>query len=295
MISVIIPSRNERFLGQTVADVLAHARGEIEVITILDGYWPDDPLPDDKRLVTLHNGTPLSMRAAINAAAQIARGDFLMKLDAHCSVSEGFDVVLAADCDKDWVVIPRRDRLDPIAWTRQETKKLPIDHHFLNWPGHKPDDPFCGLHGAIWPERTRDRASILIDDEMTTQGSCWCMHREYFLRRFSPLDHVNYGNITHEAQEITLKCWLSGGQVKVNKQAQYLHLHKGRAFGRGYALATGDHARSTAYCTDYWMHDRWPDAIHPLRWLVEKFSPVPTWPADLDAAFEAYAAVAKSA
>jgi hypothetical protein len=39
-VSVIIPSRNERFLAPTVADVLSKAAGEIEVITTLDGYWP---------------------------------------------------------------------------------------------------------------------------------------------------------------------------------------------------------------------------------------------------------------
>lgn len=285
MVSVILPSRNERFLVPTVQDVLAKARGEVEVIAVLDGYWPDPPLPEDSRLVVLHHGESKGMRTAINVAAQIARGQHLMKLDAHCSVSEGFDVTLAADCDVDWVVIPRRDRLDPLAWGRQETGKPPIDHHYLNWPGDKPDDPFCGLHGSIWPARSRAMVDVRIDDEMTTQGSCWFTPREYFLRRFYPLDQANYGNITHEAQEITLKAWLSGGQVKVNKGAQYLHLHKGKTYGRGYPLGGSEHGRSTSYCTDYWMHDRCPEAVHPLRWLVEKFAPVPTWPADLDEAF----------
>ena len=287
VVSVIIPSRNERFLPQTIADVLAHASGDVEVIAVLDGYWPDPPLPDDPRLRVLHHAESQGMRASINEAAQIARGRYLMKLDAHCSVSAGFDEVLSSECDVDWVVIPRRDRLDPIGWCRQDTGKPPIDHHYLNWPGFKPDDPYCGLHGAIWPDRTRARMHISLDDEMTTQGSCWFTPTEYFLRRCYPLDQAHYGNITHEAQEITLKAWLSGGQVKVNKRCQYLHLHKGRLYGRGYALGSSEHSRSTAHCTDYWMYDRWPDATKRLRWLIEKFAPVPTWPDDLDTVFSA--------
>ena len=121
---------------------------------------------------------------------------------------------------------------------------------------------------------------IPIDDEMTTQGSCWFTPREYFMRRMYPLDQAHYDNISHEAQEITLKCWLSGGRVVVNKRAQYLHLHKGKAFGRMYHWDKGGHYRSTAYCTDYWMRNRWAESLYPIDWLVEKFWPVPTWPDD---------------
>jgi hypothetical protein len=35
----------------------------------------------------------------------------------------------------------------------------------------------------------------------------------------------------------------------------------------------------------YWTLDRWAERRRDLRWLIEKFAPVPTWPADLDAAF----------
>ena len=46
-VSVIIPSRNERFLTKTVIDLLAKAQGDIEIIAVLEGYWPDPPLPED--------------------------------------------------------------------------------------------------------------------------------------------------------------------------------------------------------------------------------------------------------
>ena len=43
-VSVVIPSRGEQFLAPTVKDVLAKAAGNIEVIAVLDGYWPPTPL-----------------------------------------------------------------------------------------------------------------------------------------------------------------------------------------------------------------------------------------------------------
>ena len=73
-VSIIIPARNEIFLQKTVADLLSKAAGDIEVIAVLDGYWPDPPLPYDKRVIQIHRGKAKGMRAAINAAAGIAKG-----------------------------------------------------------------------------------------------------------------------------------------------------------------------------------------------------------------------------
>jgi hypothetical protein len=39
LVSVIVPSRSERFLVPTVTDLLAKAQGPIEILVVLDGYW----------------------------------------------------------------------------------------------------------------------------------------------------------------------------------------------------------------------------------------------------------------
>ena len=52
-VSVIVPSRNEIFLNKTVEDLFRTATGEIEVIVILDGYWPET-LPDVKDKNQVH-------------------------------------------------------------------------------------------------------------------------------------------------------------------------------------------------------------------------------------------------
>ena len=132
-VSVIIPARNEVFLGKTIEDLLTKSVGEIEIIAVLDGYWPQPKIPDDDRLILIHRGSPLGMRAAINAAAAIAHGKYLMKCDAHCMFAPGFDEVLKADCEENWIVIPRRLRLDAENWCIEESSKhkVPIDYEYL--------------------------------------------------------------------------------------------------------------------------------------------------------------------
>ena len=53
-LSVLIPARNEQWLARTVADVLEHARGDTEVIVVLDGAWADPPLPQHPRLQVVY-------------------------------------------------------------------------------------------------------------------------------------------------------------------------------------------------------------------------------------------------
>lgn len=276
-VSVIIPARNERFLVPTVQDVLTKAAGEIEILVVLDGYWPDPPLPADSRIRVLHYARSRGMRPAINAAVQMSRGAYLMKLDAHCMLAEGFDTVLVRDHSDDWIVVPRRYRLDPEQWCFQEVGKPPVDAHFLSYPFERPGDTSCGLHGTIWKSRAKGREHILIDEEMSSQGSCWFMTRRHW-DWLGPMDVEHYGNFIQEFQEIGCKTWLGGGQVMVNKQTWMAHLHKGTKYGRGYTMQGTDHARGRDFCTDYWLHDRWPKATRTLRWLIERFWPVPSWP-----------------
>lgn len=284
-VSVLIPARNERFLGATVRDVLSKATGDIEVLAILDGYWPDPPLPADKRLRILHRGQAQGMRPGLNAAAAIATGDYLLKCDAHVMWQPGFDDVLVSDYHDDaWVLVPRRDRLDAEHWCKQETGKAPIDAHYLSYPFERPGDPSCGLHGTVWTARAKARRDILLDEEMSSQGSAWFMSRRQW-DRVGPLDVAAYGSFVQEFQEVGLKTWLGGGQVMVTKRTTYYHLHKGKTYGRGYFISSQEMAAGIAFATRYWMRDQWPARVHDLRWLVERFAPVPGWPADLDAAF----------
>lgn len=272
-LSIIIPSRNERFLPQTVEDLLSKG-GDIEVIAVLDGYRPDPPLKEDKRLIQLHRGRSYGMRAGINAGAAVATGEYLMKLDGHCMFGENFDEILKADCDDNWVVIPRRYSLDAENWCK--FPKTPIDYEFLSYPYWKPDH--VGMHGTIWKDRALERPDIEIDENMAFQGSCWFCKTEHFRTRIVQMQEEGYGTFIGEPQEVGNKTWLGGGKVMVNKKTWYAHLHKGKQYGRGYFMNKRETTKGNAYSADYWLNNRWEERIHDLDWLVERFWPVPSWP-----------------
>ena len=225
-VSIIIPSRNETFLQQTVTDLLSKG-SDIQVIVVLDGYWSDPPLLPDNSLIQLHRGKSMGMRAAINGAAAIAKGKYLMKCDAHCMFAEGYDEVLKADCDDNWVVIPRRYSLDAENWCIEQNGKV-RDYHYLCYPDpNKGADQ--GMHGVEWWARCKERSDPKydIDDEMSSQGSCWFMTKTHFDDHLHGLSEYGYGSFGQEFQEIGNKTWLGGGAVKINKKTFYAHLHKG--------------------------------------------------------------------
>jgi glycosyltransferase involved in cell wall biosynthesis len=275
-LSILIPARNEPFLAKTVEDLLSKS-GDIEIVATLDGYWPNPPLPDDKRLVLVHFGRARSMRPGINAAAACSRSPYLAKLDAHCMVDEGWDEKILADIEDNWVVVPRRYSLDPDDWKVNHHRPA-YDYHYLSWPYAKGKDrKNVGLHGQWWRERQQKHKDIVIDDEMSSQGSCWVMSRKHW-DWLGGLSLNGYGSFIQEFQEIGCKTWLGGGAVKVNKSTWYAHWHKGKR-GRGYVRGPSwDSGR--IYSADYWMNDRWKERKHDIGWLVDKFWPVPTWPED---------------
>lgn len=286
-VSVLVPARNERFLPQTVRDLLAKARGDVEIVAILDGYWPDPALPDDKRLRVLHFGEARGMRNALNTAALIATGEYLLKTDAHCMWDEGFDVKLKSDYREDnWILIPRRYALDPEAWTIDTSnRKYPIDYHYLSEPFAKYGDSVPGLHGSAWTARRDERKDVELDIEMASQGSGYFVSRKC-LDWLGPLDEKLYGKFWFENQELSLKAWMRGGAQMVTKRTWYAHLYKGARYGRGYSTRNMGHEDATRFTTWFWMTDQ-PLAgrTRTMRQLVEMFAPVPTWPEDLDAVF----------
>lgn len=290
LITVVIPARNELFLTQTIKSLLEKARGDIEIIPILDGYWcAPEEIVDDPRVHYLHYGASRGMREGINSAVRIARGEFILKSDAHCLFDEGFDLklkegipayqaLLEPDAPKDaWIVIPRRKRLDAEAWTIQDVGKPDVDYEYLSSPS---DD---GAKGNIWTQRALDRLDPKydIDENITFQGSCYFTPRTHYMDRLGGMSEVGYGTFVREAQEIGLKTWLLGGKVITNKKTWYAHLHKGPKYGRMYFLNKAEIEAGNAYCDDFWFNNRLEGAKYDLAWLIERFMPVPGWTPEL--------------
>lgn len=284
-VSVIIPDRNgQPFLQKTVDDLLAKATGEVEVIVVADGIWPDPILTDNPKVKLLYHGSVhdnLGMRESISKGVLLSDGEYIMKIDEHCMVEQGYDDVLKADCENNWIVIPRRKRLEPDNWTLQEDGRPPIDYMYLEYPYLKPFDKTQGLHGAEW--KRPERAELMVDDTPSMQGSCYFMKRLYWDQLFpNGLDSVNYGTFTQEAQEISMAAWLSGGRVVVNKNTWYAHFHKGKR-GKGYGFSNEQYRKHMAgtergrlYCINKWLNTK--EYKYDFDWFInERFPTMPGW------------------
>lgn len=281
-VSVIIPARDCPFLKPTVDDIFKKATGDIEVIIMLDGCWPNPRLDTHKNLILVHTGTVKGMRTNINAAARIAKGKYIMKCDDHCMFGESFDEILKADCESDWLAVPSRYGLDPEKWERT---KGPIDYLTLTYPFIDDKMYGKGFHGKKWRGFTGDfwhlekeRKDILIDDILTFQGSCWFMHKDKFFD-IECFDDKKY-TFFQEAQELGFKVWLSGGRVIRNKKTWYAHMHKGQKYGTNFGLSKKKKYKDEDTCVDFWMNNRWHKQTRQFKWLIDKFMPLEGWPED---------------
>lgn len=273
MISIAIPSKNERFLNETIRDVLNKATGEIEIFPILDGYEPDELVEDPRvKYIRLPATDYTKKRHGINEMVRICNGEYVMSVDAHCMFDKGFDEILVRDHKPNWIQIPRRHRLDPIRWDIQPQgdTRPPIDYEY---PMFEPIIRDHGIHGFKWDARSIERVDIPIDDIITFQGSCWFMTKEWF-NKMGFMQIEGYMGWGQEAEELSFTTWMNGGECKVNKNTWYAHLHKGPVYGRMYWMSREENRKSYAYSYNKWIIENKEFFIS----LVKKFEPLPKWP-----------------
>lgn len=284
MLSIIIPAYHEPYLGNTIESLLKNAEGEIEVIPVLDGWKPDSPLPQDTRVKPVILTQNKGARGATNAGIAQSTGEFIMKLDAHCAVNKGYDKILSKSCSKNWLMVPRKYSLDINNW-EPDYKRPIVDYAYLSFPIESQWG--FGMYARDWVTRrwARSKPEYDIDDIMTLQASCWVANRKYFLEHIYPLDDrpEAYGSIAQDQQELALKYWLKGGEVKVNKKTWYAHFAK-RWYHYSQKVFVRTHKKDVQYLkgntwgTWHWLNNEEPGIIYPFSWFIEKFWPVPEWP-----------------
>ena len=310
-LAVLIPARNEVFLARTVADVVRQARGDTEVIAVLDGAWVDPPVADHPCVRVIHHATPIGQRAATNLAARLAAARYVMKLDAHCTVAEGFDVELVRAGDEmgrdvtqiprmynlhafDWVCehcgarkyqgpTPTRCWVESCAETSVALLRSPAFRRDLVWqPRWRRRTDFARfdheLHFQYWSGyQERPEAQGDIADVMSSIGACFVIARDRFFE-LGGLDEA-HGSWGQFGTEVACKSWLSGGRQVVNKRTWFAHLFRtqGGDFGFPYHNPQSIVEQARRHSRDLWLGGRWPGAVRPLSWLIGKFAPVPDW------------------
>lgn len=263
-VSVLVPARNEKYLSKTINDIYTNAIGDIEVIIVLDGET-QYPIPEHRpNLKIIKNKEPIGLTASIDKAASASEGDYLIKTDSHCRFGEGFNAKLLKNIEENWVVVPRRWTLDLETW---QIHPRMVDYFYLSCPWTHPQ---FMMQSCTWISKTEQKQDTLIDDMMCFQGSMWMMSKKHWknLRIFESI-----GDSYAEHHEISMRTWLGGGRVVINKNAWYAHPK--RYDERGYRMSINkiyrDHKRSATF----WINNEWKDRVHDFDWLIDKFWPLP--------------------
>lgn len=296
-LSIIIPSRNEPFLLNTINDILANKEADTEIICILDGNWSIEPIPDDPRITLIHHVTPIGQRAAINEGVRISNAKYIMKADAHCAFGPGFDRILIEDMQPDWTMVPIMYNLHVFDWICQK-----CNHRRYQSPTPK-DCPECDntadfIKDIVWfskpsPESTAMRFDSDLKfqywgkykaqqygdlvETMSILGACFMMARERYLElQLCDEGHGSWGQM---GTEIACATWLSGGKLICNRRTWFAHMFRtqGGDFGFPYPLKSSETSHARRYSQDLWFNNKHPKQVHSLSWLIKKFWPVPDW------------------
>ena len=304
-LSVIIPSRQEKYLGRTIQNILDCAEMNTEVIAVLDGYLPDPPLEfDSERFRWLYFEQPIGQRGATNKGVEASTAKYVAKLDAHCAVDQGFDRKLiepyeSGEIGMDVTTIPRMYYLHVFDWVCDkcgaryyQADPVPMClkchgetfHEEMVWKPRWEKGPVDFgrfdylIHWQYWPRYTRRRPEAEkadIADVMSAIGACFFMPRA----RFHEIDGLDeaHGFWGQFGAEISCKSWLSGGRQVVNKRTWYAHFFRVGKLGFPYQISGDAQERAKIYSRNLWMNNLWDKQTRPLSWLVDHFWPVRGW------------------
>jgi len=298
-LSILIPARNEEWLARTVADALEHAELNTEVIAVIDGEHKGARPAPHPRLRLIELGESIGQRAGTNLAARESQARYVMKLDAHCALDQGYDrkCLAALAGHPDWTLIPTQRNLHVFDWhcvgcghvtymgpTPDKCEKCgQVEHkRVMVWK------PRSGTRTAFWrfdhelhfqykgPWAGKMREDDTVSDTMSNLGACWVMEREQYWR-LGGLDEA-HGSWGQMGTELACKTWLSGGRMVTHKETWFAHMFRTRAdFSFPYQIQFSAQEKARAHSRDLWLNDKWPGQVLPLAWLVNKFKPLPGW------------------
>jgi glycosyltransferase involved in cell wall biosynthesis len=291
-VSIIIPARNEEFLGRTIEDLLEHFEADSEIIVVLDGKWAAPGIPQHERVNIIYVPESVGQRAAGNLAVKLAKNKYIFKSDAHCAFDQGFD----------------RKMIEAFQETGDNVVMVPVMHnlHVYDWKcytcGHKeyqdrqnicPKDGSTMRKKMIWkPRRThctayafdtephfqyhgeyKDRQTGDIVETMSLQGSAFmCSKDKYWELEIGNEDFGSWGS---QGIQVACSFWLSGGRVLVNTRTWYAHCFRTKPhFGFPYELSGRQVMKARKMAGEFFYENKFPKQILPSSWLLEKFKPI---------------------
>jgi hypothetical protein len=224
-----------------------------------------------------------------------------MKVDAHCAFDEGFDVKMMEafmEVGDNVVMAPGMRNLWVYDWKCYTCgKRVYQDKESICPPNERHSEPVQMKKKMLWIAKTNPFSTAYcfdpephfqyhgeqkkkqvgdIVETMSLQGSAFMCTRE----KYWELDICaeEFGSWGSQGLEVACKFWLSGGRVLVNRATWYAHMFRTKPiFSFPYELSGRQVQHAKRLAKDLFFNNKWPKAIHPLSWLVEKFWPIPGW------------------
>jgi len=225
-LSCVIPAYKDPYVIPTIDSLLLNSElgDEMEIIVVLDGFWPDFELREDKRVVYVHLGRNRGMRGAINAGVAIARGEYILRSDQHCAFAKGYDRILVKDCKPNWIMTAPQYFLDPVKWEVMDLE--PVETQKLVIQGGKK------FSGQRWKERDLKYKDLDLVESMAMQGSMWLMPKKWWEDVIGELQTEGYGQMYQDSHEMVFKTWKKGGRLILDKKTWFAHKHRSFVQGR---------------------------------------------------------------
>ena len=242
-LSIIIPSYKDPFLHKTIRDILEHFETDYEIIPVLDGYTPDEPIVDNPDVKPVYLKENVGMRGAINAGVRAATGKYLMRTDEHCMFATGFDSTILDTIQDNWIVDAKRYFLDPHKWEVMDKEPVLFEKLII-------DKRYPKFAALPWREKDEELKDVLLAPKMALQGSVWVMPHSWWDSVIGELDSNGYGPLYQDTTEMLMKTWKAGGQLMLNKETWYAHKH--RDFNRSHQFPISKGQESWDFALQTW-------------------------------------------
>lgn len=266
-LSILIPSRNEEFAQKTLDNLKKKIKGDTEIL------FEEDT-------------EPIGQRALQNKLARKATGEYLMKLDAHVEMSEGFDVEMIKNCPSVGLLTSSILNLHAYDW---KCKKCGA----RNYQGKKPHALCCEWEkDIVWTPKPSPKVTFSyfdknfawitgddisdkeIDETMSIQGQGWIVPTKLYWDL--NLCDESWGSWGQQGVEMSCKLWLSGHKVLSTKKVWCSHLFRGIddfPYQRDMSEVHNGQVKSK----EYFMGNKYDKAVRPFKWIIEHFNYPGNW------------------
>jgi glycosyltransferase involved in cell wall biosynthesis len=207
-LSILIPARKEKYLAETVRDLLTKIESDTEIIVGIDGD-KDYIEFNYPKVITYVSEKNIGQRAMTNRLALMSKAKFLMKIDAHVLFSKGFETELLKAMDDRTIMSPYLLALDAEKW-----KPIP----------QPATSKYCFDPDLIFHFDRENETEEMIEETMCLQGCAFIVSRETYWRW--NLCDESLGSWGKQGVELGIKAYLNGGRCVTNKNCYVAHLFR---------------------------------------------------------------------